>query len=86
MDYQKLDARLAEALSAPDGHTEFEVFVEIARDAADGDVDRLARLGVRRLREDEAVVTAQLSRAHVGDVSDVPAVRYVRLSRRLRHS
>jgi hypothetical protein len=62
------------------------VFVEIAPDAANDDLERLARLGLSRPRGNESVVTAQLSRGLVGEVSDVPAVRQVRLSRHLRHS
>ena len=86
MDYQKLDARLSEALAAAEGPATFEVFVDIAPDAPTDDLERLERLGLRRPRGDESVVTAQLTRARVGEVSDVPAVRQVRLSRRLRHS
>lgn len=86
MDYQKLDAKLSEALAAPEGSATFEVFVEITPDAANDDLERLVQLGLPRLRGRESVVTARLSRTLVGEVSDVPAVRQVRLSRRLRQS
>jgi hypothetical protein len=86
VDYQKLDAKLNEALAAPEGPATFDVFVEITPDAANDDLERLVRLGLPRPRGRESVVTARLSRTLVGEVSDVPAVRQVRLSRRLRHS
>ena len=86
MDQRKLDAKLSEALAASGPNARFEVFVEIAGDADADEVDRLATLGVRRAHGDESIVTAELSPKHVGDVSEIRAVRQVRLSRRLRHS
>ena len=85
MDHRKLDARLSEALATGDAYTRFEVFVEISGDAAPDDVERLARFGVQRRHGDETIITATLGRNGLDKVTGVPAVRQVRLSRRLRH-
>jgi hypothetical protein len=86
MDYTKLDARLSEALADSDARAGFDVFVEISPDATADEMDRLARLGVSRLSGDETIVTARLSRDQLDRVSELSAVRQVRLRRRLRHA
>ena len=86
MDYKKLDARLSEALAESDARAGYDVFVEIALDATDDEVDRLARLGVSRRGGDETIVTARLSRDTLEQVSELPAVRQLRLRRRLRQA
>jgi hypothetical protein len=68
------------------GEIRYDVFIEIAPGAAPPDVDRLARLGVTRSSDSDTVVTARLSREDLGQVSELAAVRQVRLRRRLRHA
>ena len=86
VNFRKLDAKLSEALADADMRSRYEVFVEIAPDAAAQDVDRLAQLGVSRSGVTDTVITARLSREDLGHVSELPAVRQVRLRRRLRHT
>ena len=86
MDYRKLDAKLSEALAGASARSGYDVFVEIAPDAAAQDVDRLAELGVRRQGDADTVITAHLSRQALERVSGLKAVRQVRLRRRLRSS
>lgn len=86
MNFRKLDAKLSEALADPDMRSPYEVFVEIAPDATAQDVDRLAQLGVSRGSVRDTVITARLSREDLAQVSELPAVRQVRLRRRLRHT
>lgn len=84
MDYRKLDAKLSEALAENDEGARYEVFVEIARDLAPDEVARLEQLGVRRQSDRDTIVTAHLGRKDLSDVSELPGVQQVRLSRRLR--
>jgi len=86
VDYRKLDAKLSEALADAETRGGYDVFVEIAPDPAVQDVDRLAQLGVSRRGDADTVITAHLSREALGRVSELAAVRQVRLRRRLRHT
>jgi hypothetical protein len=86
MDYRKLDARLSEALADTEEGARYEVFVEVASDLAPDEVVRLEQLGVRRQGDLDTVVTAHLGRKDLDDVSELSAVRQVRLGRRLRQA
>ena len=86
MDYRKLDAKLSEALASAGGRSGFDVFVEIAPDAAAQDLDKLVEFGVTRQGDADTVITAHLSRDAVERVAGLKAVRQVRLRRRLRPS
>jgi hypothetical protein len=48
------------------------------------EADRLSQLGVRQRRTGETVVAARLSRKDLEPLSELAAVRQVRLKRRLR--
>lgn len=86
MDYRKLDAKLSEALAGAGGRSGFDVFVEIAPDAAAQDLAKLVEFGVTRRGDADTVITAHLSRDAVERVAGLKAVRQVRLRRRLRPS
>ena len=84
MDYRKLDARLSEALAETDEAARYQVFVEVAPNLTPDEITRLEQLGVRRQGDLRTVFTANLGRKDLGDVSELPGVRRVRLRRRLR--
>ena len=84
MDYRKFDARLSEALTETPSKARYDVLIELAPTAAPGEVERLEQLGVRRHGSGESVVTARVSARDLDSLSELPAVRQIRLKRRLR--
>lgn len=91
MNYGKLDAALAAALSATgDAEDETEapdltVFVHLADDVPASDREVLADLGLAGAGGSEgAIRTATLTSAQVAKLSDQPSVRRLELSARLR--
>ncbi len=83
-DHAKLDAALASALEdvpGPDARV-LPVFVELSGEVPDAGRSMLSELGVGE--PTGSVATATLSARQVGELSDQPWVRYLRLSGRLR--
>lgn len=83
MDWSKVDAALAGALSAmaDSGDNRLTVFIEM--DASRADESVLSRLGVDPPAA-TTVCTATLTAADVDDLTELPWVRRLQLSRPLR--
>lgn len=90
MEHRKLDAKLSEALANASGSAaRYEVFIELSPEATADNVASLSQLeqiGVTSRGATGGVVTARVNAETLSAVSDLPAVRYVRLRRRLRTS
>ena len=84
MDYRKFDARLSEALAEQNSEARYEVLIELDPSPAPAEASRLAQLGVAAASPGKTVITARLRRADLEPLSDLAAVRQVRLKRRLR--
>lgn len=84
MDYRKFDARLSEALAETDAKARYEVLIELDPDPAPADAARLAELGVAQRGSGDTIVTARMPRADLEPLSELAAVRQVRLKRRLK--
>lgn len=85
MDYKKLDAALAAALS---GHLDgdeksFEVFVQVERPLDESEKDILQQLGLK-IDGQGTILTARLSAHDIDALSCRPSIRYMTLSQRLR--
>lgn len=86
MDYQKIDAALAAALDEVKNPEERAISVFIHTEHAPGDAEAafLKDLGVGGLTGGRQVFTATLSPRAIGELSDQPWLRYMKLSRKLR--
>lgn len=85
MDYQKLDAALAAALSGGRQADEklLEVFVYVESPLDDSEKAVLQRLGVKTAGQG-TILTARLSARDIEELSCQPKVRHMKLSQRLR--
>ena len=86
MDYRKIDAALAAALDEvkdPERRA-LLVFIHTAHAPGDAEVAFLEDLGVGGVMGGRQVFTATLSARAIGELSDQPWLRYMKLSRRLR--
>jgi hypothetical protein len=84
VDYRKFDARLSEALAEQNANARYDVLIELEPNPAPEDADRLSQLGITERRTGETVVTARVRRQDLEPLSELAAVRQVRLKRRLR--
>lgn len=85
MDYQKLDAALAAAISRelePDKKV-FEVFIYVRGPLDANEKAILQRLGVNTEGK-ETILTARLSARDIEDLSCQPTITHLKLSQRLR--
>ncbi|MGH9222504.1 MAG: hypothetical protein ACRD2W_01600 [Acidimicrobiales bacterium] len=92
VDYRKLDAALAAALSRepavgaagagpqPLAPPKLSVFVHVDPDASDAQQSKLTRLGLPRGSLQGGIVTANLSPDQVRKLAEQPFVRRIRLS------
>jgi hypothetical protein len=85
MDYAKLDAGAAQAVDADprSDARSFQVFVHLAGPPDAALRDRLVACGVGDAGSGRTILTAILSAREIGELSDEPRVRQIRLSRRL---
>ena len=86
MDYQKIDAALAAALDEVRDPEEraISVFIHTEHAPMDAEAAFLEDLGVGGVTGGRQVFTATLSPRAIGELSDQPWLRYMKLSRRLR--
>ena len=84
MDYRKFDARLSEALAETDPKARYDVLIELDPHPAPDEAGRLAQLGLDPRDAGDTVVTARLSRKELDPLSELAAVKQVRLKRRLK--
>lgn len=87
MKHDKLSADLAVALSdapAADGADRLSVFISVDQPLAPEQAAQLRALGASSARPQDRMVTAQLSGAEVGAVSELPWVSALSLARRTR--
>jgi hypothetical protein len=83
MDYRKLDAALASALAQAPPGARLAVFIEVERQVVtDREADRLRDLGAAAAGA--GLFRAELEAGSLGELSEWPWVRSLRLSRRLR--
>ncbi|RZI40746.1 hypothetical protein EGT07_22645 [Herbaspirillum sp. HC18] len=85
MDYKKLDAALAAALTGVQGTDEklLEVFVYVSDSLGEDEKDILAKLGVNTGGAG-TILTARLSAREIEDLSCRTSIKYMKLSQRLR--
>ena len=86
MDYKKIDASLALALSDvhdPDERV-FQVFIHGVRPPDPPEIAALEKLGVTGITSGRRVYTATLSAYEVAELSQQPWVQYLKLSQKLR--
>ncbi|MBM4258546.1 MAG: hypothetical protein FJ147_21940 [Deltaproteobacteria bacterium] len=86
MDYQKVDASLALALSDVQDQDAraFQVFIHVARPPGPKELALLEDLGVTGITSGRSVYTATLSANQVTQLSHMPWVRALKLSQKLR--
>lgn len=86
MDYQKIDAALAAALDEVKDPEEraISVFIHTEYAPRDAEAAFLEDLGVGGVTGERQVFTATLSPRAIGELSDQPWLRYMKLSRKLR--
>jgi hypothetical protein len=86
MDYRKLDAALAAALDEVENPEEpaLAVFIHTAHTLSTTEAKFLEGLGVSGIGRKRQVFTATLSPRAIGELSEQPWLRYMKLSRRLR--
>lgn len=86
MDYQKVDASLALALSDVQDQDAraFQVFIHVARPPGPKELVLLEDLGVTGITSGRSVYTATLSANQVTQLSHMPWVRALKLSQKLR--
>ncbi len=83
MDYRKLDAALASALAQAPPGARLAVFIEVERQVVtDSEADRLRDLGAAAAGA--GLFSAELEADSLGELSEWPWVRSLRLSRRHR--
>lgn len=81
VEFSKLDAALSSALSeSPDNGRRFTVFISFTSPLSGFDVDELRGHGVRNATADRTILTATLPRQIIGELSELPRVRSIRLS------
>lgn len=85
MDYQKLDAPLAKALTeSQDAEASvWDIFIHTARALSLSEVALLQRLGVTSDARN-AILTARLSIRAIDELTDQPWIRVLTLSQKLR--
>jgi hypothetical protein len=86
VNYQKIDAALAAAIADVENEDQasFGVFIETNSMLGDGEASLLKKFGVGGVAPDRKVFTANLSAPAIGELSERPWVRFIRLSQRLR--
>ena len=88
MNYQKLDAGLAMALSDTEALDKdvstFDVFIRMTHAPAPDEVTYLERLGISCPAAEQQMLTATLSARAVDELSKQPWVHYLELSNELQ--
>jgi hypothetical protein len=84
MDYAKIDAALAMALGDPESPDDRTLLVFIKMNTAPqgAEKSRLEEMGIKA--SSAGTVTATVSPNDVDELSEMPSIRSIRLSRRLR--
>jgi hypothetical protein len=86
MDYGKIDAALAAALDDIQDPEErsLAVFIHTSHTPGSSEAAFLEKLGVSGVSAGRQVFTATLSPRAIGELSEQPWLRYLRLSQRLK--
>jgi hypothetical protein len=86
MDYRKIDAALAAALDEVQDPEEraLSVFIHTTHVPDTAEAELLQNLGIGGVTGGRQVFTATLSARAIGELSEQPWLRYMRLSARLR--
>ena len=86
MDYRKIDAALAAALDETQDPEErsLAVFIHTTHAPRHGEAALLEELGVSGVGGRRQIFTATLSPRAIGELSEQPWLRHLRLSQRLR--
>jgi hypothetical protein len=81
VEYRKLDAALSNALANPAiGVHSFTVFISFARPLSAPEADELRAQGIAGAAPDRRVITATLPHRIIEALSELPAVRSIKLS------
>ena len=86
MNYRKVDAGLARALSTTSGteETPFSVFVRTTAETGEEEAAVLADIGCRGVAPGAKIYTAELSPQRIGELSEKPWIHSITLSRTSR--